>query len=254
MIKSLSIKALYALALAEGEGVGTAYEYYAKRLVLMTLLRTIPAPRQILVAGLPEKYGASLDFLLLASELGATVVVLDDRPLALTDAQASLAAAQKGGMAPGIEPVYVRSDPLTCDGAALGSFDLVLSCEVLQRLAEAERQRYVDECRSVAPAVALFAPNAENPSHTTVSGLDGLDLFEMRTLAGAARSVQVGYLDMPPFPPGVTRSEAQRTQASSGRLEALVMTGLSLFAQVERFFPAVTRRSMSHIVYMLIAN
>lgn len=35
-----SIKSLYALALAEGEGVGTAYEYFAKRLAMS---RWLPA-------------------------------------------------------------------------------------------------------------------------------------------------------------------------------------------------------------------
>src|SRR5690606_30513282 len=78
-----SIKALYALALAEDEGVGTAYEYFAKRLVLRPWLRQQPPVRRLLVAGLPEKYGASLDHLLLAEELGATAVVVDDRPPAL---------------------------------------------------------------------------------------------------------------------------------------------------------------------------
>ena len=83
MLAHYTIKDLYALALAEGEGMGTAYEYYAKRLALGRWLKARPRPASILVAGLPEKYGASLDFLLLAGELGAAVTVVDDRPAAL---------------------------------------------------------------------------------------------------------------------------------------------------------------------------
>ncbi|HEX6383064.1 MAG TPA: hypothetical protein VF177_00200, partial [Anaerolineae bacterium] len=97
MIPIHSIKSLYTLALAEGEGVGTAYEYYAKRLVLSPWLRQVRRPQRVLVAGLPQKYGASLDFLLLAAEVGAAVVVIDERPPAVAKFQRALAAAQAQG-------------------------------------------------------------------------------------------------------------------------------------------------------------
>jgi hypothetical protein len=81
------LKSLYQislrLALAEGEGVGTAYEYFAKRLALGRWLKQVGRPVRMLVAGLPQKYGSSLDFLLLAEELGAEVTVVDERPSAL---------------------------------------------------------------------------------------------------------------------------------------------------------------------------
>jgi hypothetical protein len=83
MLANYSIKDLYALALAEGEGMGTAYKYYVKRLILRRFLDGRLQPRSILIAGLPEKYGASLDFVLLGSELGATITVVDDRPWAI---------------------------------------------------------------------------------------------------------------------------------------------------------------------------
>jgi len=93
-----SISSLYPLALAEGEGLGTAYEYYAKRLVLAQWLAGLPLPRRLLIAGLPEKYGSSLDFFLLAQDLAATeVVVIEDRPAALEKCRQSLAAAQPLG-------------------------------------------------------------------------------------------------------------------------------------------------------------
>ena len=55
MIQQQSIKSLYPLALAEGEGVGTAYEYYPKRLRLVRWLKQKQRLQHILIAGLPEK-------------------------------------------------------------------------------------------------------------------------------------------------------------------------------------------------------
>ena len=74
-----SIKELYTYALAEGEGVGTAYEYFAKRLVLNRWLSSLSIPKRILIAGLPEKYGCSFDFWLLAKEWQAELVIVDER-------------------------------------------------------------------------------------------------------------------------------------------------------------------------------
>src|SRR5262252_3111362 len=75
-----SIKDLYVYALSEGEGVGTAYEYYVKRRVMSPLLRRLKPGARILVAGLPEKYGTSLDFVLAGWERGARLLCADDRP------------------------------------------------------------------------------------------------------------------------------------------------------------------------------
>ncbi|MGB9485744.1 MAG: hypothetical protein WCD04_06500, partial [Terriglobia bacterium] len=98
MLPLRSINSLYPLALAEGEGIGTAYEYYAKRLVLARWLASLRPPRRLLIAGLPEKYGSSLDFFLLAQDLAVTeVVVIEDRPWALEKCRRSLAAAQAIG-------------------------------------------------------------------------------------------------------------------------------------------------------------
>lgn len=253
MLKPISIKSLYALALAEGEGVGTAYEYFAKRLVLGRWLRPQPRPVRMLIAGLPQKYGSSLDFLHLAEELGAELTVADERPQAITKLQGSLQAAQQGGW-------LTRSAPHTCLVSSLAdlpeltdSFDLTISAEAMQRLTHEERPRYVARLTGLAPAVALFAPNEDNPAHTRISGLDGLTLNEMKALAprGLPR-YRADYIDMPPFPPGIIRSEAQREQATKGWLEAAAMWGLGYVARLERWLPSAIRRRQSHIVYLLL--
>ena len=262
MLAHYTIKDLYTLALAEGEGMGTAYEYYAKRLALGRWLKARPRPTSILLAGLPEKYGASLDFLLLAGELGATVTVVDDRPAALARLWQALPRPQRSSETSEVwatlaRPAAIVLADLPRLATLAGHFDLAVSSEVLQRLAVAERPAYVATLRARADALALFAPNADNPAHTDRSGLAGLRLAELRTLLGdnvlSTDNYQLttGYIDMPPFPPGITRSDAQREQATQGAFEASVMSGLRVYAHGERYLPGALRRRQSHIVYAL---
>ncbi len=249
MLPKRTIKSLYPPALAEGEGVGTAYEYYAKRLVLRRWLKKIKPAQRILIAGLPQKYGLSFDFLLLAQEIGATAVVVDDRPDRLTFFQQSLAAYPDLAA---VTPVLTAD--LTTLPALAPTFDLVLSSEVLQRIPAVKRADYVGRLTQLAPHVALFCPNKENNSHVGVSGLDGLTLSQLRALvATSGRRSRTGHIDMPPFPPGITRSEDQREQATSGTLEAIAMSGLGLYARAERLLPYTIRRAQSHIVYAMLS-
>jgi len=255
MLNSISIKSLYVLALAEGEGVGTAYEYFAKRLVLAPWLKSAGRPARVLVAGLPEKYGSSLDFLQLAADLGAEVTVADERPFALQKLQSSLAAAQREGWLTAVSPTYVAAASLAALDEVTGSFDLCIASEVVQRLEPAARGPYVARLAELGTAVALFMPNGDNPAHTNISGLSGLTLAELQTLCANFQSpttpLQTGYIDMPPFPPGITRSDEQREQATNGRMEALAMWGLGYYARLEKILPTAVRRRQSHIVYAL---
>mgnify|MGYP001241933763 CR=1 FL=1 len=255
MLNSISIKSLYVLALAEGEGVGTAYEYFAKRLVLAPWLKSAGRPARMLVAGLPEKYGCSLDFLQVAAELGADVTVVDERPSALEKLQSALAAAQKEGWLTAVSPTYVAAVSMAALNEVTGPFDLCIASEVVQRLEPAAREAYVARLAALGTAVALFTPNGDNPAHTNISGLSGLTLAELQALCAPIQSptthLQTGYIDMPPFPPGITRSDEQREQATSGRFEAVAMWGLGFYARAEKILPTAVRRRQSHIVYAL---
>ncbi|MFO7537844.1 MAG: hypothetical protein R6X32_07260 [Chloroflexota bacterium] len=263
MLSNISIKSLYTLALAEEEGVGTAYEYFAKRLVLAPWLAQMVRPQHILVAGLPQKYGYSLDWLQVAAELGAAVTVIDERADKLARMEAIVAAVQAQGWLTEITPVYQAVPNLTELEGVNGRFDLILSAEVMQRLQPDARQLFFNQLCLLAPALALFAPNADNPSHTSISGLDGLHLGELEALPLRVRSAGIqpgrsgqaafGYIDMPPFPPGIVRSDEQREQATSGRLEALAMWGLAYYARLEKWCPRSIRRRQAHIVYMLLS-
>ncbi len=250
MLTSFSIKSLYALALAEGEGVGTAYEYFAKRLVLQKWLQKRPST--ILIAGLPQKYGSSLDFVQLAAETGAALTIVDDRPEALAKAQRSLVAAQQAGWLTAVSPIFIPVAHLGQMSELTQDFDLALSSEALQRLDGPQRQGYVARLLGVATVVALFCPNGDNPAHTNLSGLSGLTLAQLQALFSSVLPLhRCGYIDMPPFPPGIIRSEEQREQATSGKFEAFAMWGLGYFARAEKFLPTAVRRRQSHIVYAL---
>lgn len=248
-----TIRALYPLALAEGEGLGTAYEYVAKRTILAPWLSRGPRPRRLLVAGLPQKYGLSLDFLFLGCELGADVHVVDERADALAALERALRALPSLCDAVGASLHLQQTSGLVELAELNAGYDLCLSSEVLQRLESQTRRAYVRRLRQLAPALGLFAPNAANPEHTTRSGLGGIHLGVMRALLGeiAVEQARVGYVDMPPFPPGITRTESQREQATTGRLEQLAMWGLDLFAHSEKVIPALLRMRLAHIVYGL---
>lgn len=247
MLTSLSVKQLYPLALAEGEGVGTAYEYFAKRLALRRWLTSLPSPKTVLMAGLPAKYGCNLDFFLLAHEYQASLTVVDHRPEALTKAENALKNAQTEGLLTGLNPTFLCLTPL--EQLPLSSlFDLAICSEVIQQFTPAGRQTYAQRLREVARLVALFCPNKDNASHVGVSGLHGLTQTELKSYFPQT-DLPVSYLDMPPFPPGITRSAEQREQATSGWKEALAMWGLGYYAQLERFMPLAVRRPYAHIVY-----
>ena len=253
MTDTQTIKQLYALALAEGEGVGTAYEYYAKRLVLLPWLAKGKRPASMLIAGLPEKYGVSLDFMLLGAELECRITVVDDRSFALAKLDRALEYLNRNHYLTALNLQIFQTGDLSSLAELKANFDLAVSSEVLQRLTAEKQGSYVSRLQEVSSALALFSPNGDNESHVGISGLNGLKLEEFDNLIrqNIGDETIIGFIDMPPFPPGITRSEAQREEATTGRVEALAMWGLGIYAHMERYLPKSVRRKWAHIVYGL---
>ena len=253
MLPRHKLRTYYPLAMAEGEGVGTAFEYAAKREALRKWGVAQPAGR-LLIAGLPEIYGSSLDYFSLGAELGLPVIVVDDRPELLSKAVQALDRTRQEGQLPDLQANFLQVDDISHLNTLQGSFGWCICNEVLQRLDAAEQQRYVRELSRLAPLVTLFAPNGDNAAHTNLSGLDGLTLAAMGRLLELldGKRTASGYCDMPPFPPGTTRSAAQRERAGSGRFEAFAMWGLGLFAQLEKWFPSRLQQKQAHIVFGFI--
>jgi hypothetical protein len=242
---STSIRELYRYALAEGEGVGTAYEYYAKRRIIAPLVASLPRPARIVVVGLPEKYGTSLDFVLVAGQAHAELLIVDDREAAIARSEKAILAVG-GARAMGVASLEHRrvSVEAMCESFPC---DLWLSCEVLQRMPPGAQAAFVRAARASAPRGAIFVPNSANRSHLDRSGLAGFDAEGLTRLVG--RGCDVDLVDMPPFPPGITRSAEQRESAKSGALEALAMRGLQAYCDAERFVPRAVKERIAHIVY-----
>jgi hypothetical protein len=244
-----SIRALYPYALAEGEGVGTAYEYVAKARFMRPITERLArkdGARRVLVAGLPEKYGTSLDFAILADGLDADLEIADERQAALDRSKGAIDAARRDGRLARLRVRFRRCDAL--DDVTRGEHDAVLSCEVLQRVPAEQREAFANALRAAAPIGAVFAPNSENASHLKISGLDGLTLADLRELFRGSR---VAYVDMPPFPPGIARTAEQRTRASTGLAEAVAMRVLDAYCAAEPRVPGAIKRRVSHIVCAL---
>ena len=233
----------YPIALAEGEGVGTAYEYLAKWRAIRKLL---PGVRRLLIAGLPEKYGSSLDFAALACALDADLVVVDEREEALVKLKQALVRAN---LAPRMVMRQVSLDAIA--DLPDPPFDLALSCEVVQRMDRPMRDRFVAGLARVAKRIALFAPNAGNRAHATRSHLNALALDDLSGLMAPAGFMleDRGYVDMPPFPPGLTLSQAKREQVKQARWQGPALALLHLFCLGEERLPPSGKRPFAHIVY-----
>ena len=186
----------------------------------------------------------SLDLFLAAWERGADVLVVDERADAIVKLEATLAAARAGGMLAGLHVEARRVDALDRE---LPQADLVACSEVVQRLPATARGPFCAALTASARAGVVFVPNAANEAHNDRSGLAGLTPDALRELLPIARDA--GYCDMPPFPPGITRSAEQRERATTGRAEAVAMAGLELYARAERFVPAAIARRVAHIAY-----
>ncbi len=252
------MRALYEIALEEREGLGTAYEYYVK-LRLLNRFAAPGRPKSILILGLPERYGFSMDFLRFAGRLGARVTVLDERPERLEEhARIADRLVARGLLSAG--KVDRRA---AADWASAGEqYDLGLSCEVLQRLGPEAREAFARTLAVSCRQFAVFAPNAGNAAHVGLSGLKTVapeDLVGLLRSAGAAPE-DSGLLDCPPFPPGLHMiapvspgsGGAPRSGLSDG-LKKQVMRSvapfLTPFAHLERRYPSSVRSRYSHIVW-----
>jgi hypothetical protein len=178
--------------------------------------------------------------------LEVELVVVDEREEALLRFRQALQRAR-------------LSPQLTLRQVALGQiaalreppFDLALSCEVVQRLDETARRGFVGDLARVARRIALFAPNAGNRAHATRSHLASLsldDISSLMTLAGLTLE-DAGFVDMPPFPPGLTLSQAKREHVKQARWQGPALAALQLFCRAEGSLPRAAKRPFAHIVY-----
>jgi len=252
-----SIRSLYRVSMAEGEGVGTAYEYFAKAARLRRFMRALGTPRKILVAGLPERYGFSMDFLLMAEAVGADVLAVDERNDRIRDAGMIVSDLSSAGILTRSR-IHLRTIPDWTHFAGDVSrecFDLALSCEVLQRL-DSSAGAYLSALGRKAKGIALFVPNSGNAAHMKHSGLRSLSLEDLlrsvRQAICGARIHDRGHIDMPPFPPGISRSQEKREHAADSTVEGLLMNALQLYCRLEKFWPGFIKSRVAHIAFVMV--
>jgi len=242
------IEELYEAAFVEGEGIGTAYEYLVKWRVLLQLFKH--QIRNIIVLGLPEKYGASMDFVLLADYQGCGVTIVDDRCKSVLKCRDVLREMNERGLIHKI-PKVIEVDDLLNRQERNGVFDLAVSCEVLQRVAPLKRRDYIMNSLSIARYAAVFVPNKANGSHAKVSKLEAIELDDLHNLFKGYRIVDEGYVDMPPFPPGLKRRSKNTGRGSYRHLQDKVIVRLlDGWSKVERFSTGFKARK-SHIAFVM---
>lgn len=256
-MENFSVAKLYPIALLEGEGMGTAYEYSAKLKLLQRVVTAIGVPQRLVIAGLPEDYGVDLDFALLAAQYGCQAVVADDRPALLEafaqslkspplDALADPASFEMHHLERLARPVHAGVEP----------FDLWLSTSAIQRLNGEELAEYLELLGEKSRHAVILVPNKANKEHLSVSGLDGFflpDLIAHCRRAGLA-VLEAGYLDVAPFPPGLQRSAEAKEKAASSPLERFLMNCLEWWIRGERLMPRFLKRRFGHIAYVFLKS
>jgi hypothetical protein len=238
------------LAFKEGEGLGTGYEYYAKYAVLRHYLRE-GFTGKMLIAGLPEKYGYSLDFTYYASLFGSKLTVMDDRSSRLSTHKELLHELFDDHTSFGIKH-HVINNWASIPKSEL--YDLALSCEVFQRLNQTDKKNFAKFLGGIAKRVAIFAPNAENSSHVSVSGLKTVGLMELINAFSSFKIKSSGFLDMPPFPPGIHHSNYSKEQRETlGPKIEFIGHGLKVWYHlVESKISKLTSiHPFHHIVYVV---
>lgn len=254
---SFSVIDLYPLALLEGEGMGTAYEYSAKLKLLQRLMGRLEPLQRLIIGGLPEAYGVDLDFALWAARCGCQTVVADDRSSLLDVFGRALASPPLVDLA---DPARFElrllpslAQPARADDAP---FDLWVTTSAIQRLRDDDLSQYLSQVRQKSRHAVLLVPNKANKEHLTVSGLDGFLLPELVSHCERAGLTvhQACYLDVAPFPPGLQRSAEAKQRAASSPLERLIMHGLEWWIRGERHLPRWLKRRFGHIAYVYVQS
>lgn len=186
-------KKLLELTNAEWEGIGTWYEYLAK----YKTFEKLKDIKTVLVAGLPQEYGLSVDMLIFA--LNSKLTVIDNRREKLNQ---FLKIAKKFKLDSNVKIVYTKD--LTKYPFKNNSFDLVSNTEVIQRVEDTYEM--IKEMERVSKKnIMVFVPNAYYYSHYIITKIK---TFRMKDLVRSCNFhiIKKGYLDRPPWPAGISVS------------------------------------------------
>lgn len=198
--KNIGIDYLYGLAAEEGEGFGTAYEYFVK----INLLNNLLAGREIkniLIAGLPEKYGFGLDALLFAQLLGSSIFVVDERDEIL-DKFIKLQSVLRTKNLLSIDKMEINHISDFGNLQLERHFDIAISCAVVQRIKKEARCNYVNQLFDSSYSAIIYASNNENTAHLEITGLSSISKAEALLWCANLKGHSFHREITPPFPPG----------------------------------------------------
>ena len=196
-----SWESMHYAARLGGEGYGTAYEYMAKARFFMRALSELSCDglEGLLILGLPQKYGLSLDFLFWAEYLRVSkVLVFDTR-----DDKLDLFLKGRQWL---IERGILKDLPVAVlrDWESLSDLDLsssvIVSCESFQSWEE-EKRSFAGKLYDSARCGFCFVPNDYNDAHRKITHLPTIEGNNLKRYF--SNLVREAYLDCPPVPSGL---------------------------------------------------
>lgn len=245
----------------QGEGWGTAYEYWVKYVYLLkTTARNQPIKR-ILIAGLPEKFGLGLDFLIFAQIKQCACVVVDERPEKIAQISKLTEYLVHELFLQEHLFTFVISDIREFTKKALSTekFDLVLNCEYLQRLSSSVREITIGDILNIAERGIFFVPNKDHEGHKMHSALHALTKEDTNQWKHSIEHMcyyHYRYIDFPPWPAGITlHSGIQRDNLKRKLyITYIVSCMLMIWAVIAENLPEGIRRKKCHMLALICAK
>ena len=180
---NINIYYLYKVARVEGEGYGTAYEYYSKINFLINLLKKREISR-VLIYGLPEKYGFSMDKLIIFGKILKVreIDIVEPRRERL-DKFIRISKILK--LDNYVNNIFIKE---LHRFTPTKTYDLIVSTDVFHRLSHNEKKKYSETVIKKSKYYIIFVPNKKIGENELKTLFNDYNLFD--------------YIDCPPFPSG----------------------------------------------------
>jgi hypothetical protein len=250
----MSFVHMYPLNLLEREGLGLTYEHFVKWRLLQRFFSKTFIPKSILVAGLSQKYGFNVDFLMLAHFLQAKIYFLDERGQKLKKLNQAIRKVKKKGYTFKQNQIQLIKVEDLIKHKFDKTIDLLINCEVLQQYNKAKRINFMENFLPICQIAAFFAPNKKNKAHLLISKLPALTVNQLKDSVKRDNFeiFSTGFIDAPPFPPGIKRTNEQRGKLQNSLFGKTMMLFLTLWAFLEKILPKPFLKKKAHLVYLLL--
>ena len=250
-----TVKYWYPLNILEQEGLGTTYEYLSKIPILDNIYKNAYF-KQVIIAGLPGKYGFSLDLILCSYYFGIKkIIILESRKsklemlkkilehLTITPYLKSIIKLQRVTQVQLSSPSYYRNH--------FSSEDFIINSEVIQNWSFTVIKNWMNNLPT--NHIMLFVPNGENLAHMIISKLKSLNRVTLLSLIDRNKfsDINLGYADMPPFPPGLKRSLHSKVSLSNSSMKLSLINFLfKIWIRGEQRLFTLFLNNHAHLIYL----